>query len=94
MIKSFRNKALERLWWRGETRRIDPRHVKKVCRRLGELEAATEPGDMNLPGYRLHSLTGDQAGRYAIRVDENWRLTFAWDDAGPHAIDVDYEDDH
>jgi len=94
MIRSFRNKALERYWWKGEIRRIDSKHVGKLEERLARLEAAVVPGDLNLPGYRFHSLTGEQAGRFSVRVDKNWRLTFGWAEAGPDAIDVDYEDYH
>ena len=94
MIRSFRSKRLERFWWKGETRRIDPRHVNKVTLLLDELEAVVEPRDMERPGFGFHALTGDQADRYAVRVDKNWRITFGWDNAGPDAIDVDYEDYH
>lgn len=91
-IASFRSKALERLWWKGEAKRIDPAHVQKVTRQLGQLEAAVVPEDMDLPGYRFHALRGE--ARYSIRVDKNYRITFAWSEAGPDAVDVDYEDYH
>jgi plasmid maintenance system killer protein len=40
----------------------------------------------------FHRVTGK--GRYAVWVDKNWRLTFAWSDEGPDAVDVDYLDYH
>jgi toxin HigB-1 len=89
MIRSFRSRALERFWWKGDPRRVDPRHVEKIRRQLAVLDQATRPEDMNLPGWRLHALRG---GRWAIWVDQNWRLTFGWSDEGPDA--VDYEDYH
>lgn len=49
---------------------------------------------MNVPGWHFHALTGDMRGRFSVRVTGNWRLTFAWDSNGPHAIAVDYEDYH
>ena len=85
---------LERFWWKGEHRRVDPRHVAKLTRLLGALEIATNPEDMNLATSGFHPLTGDQAGRFAVKVDRNWRVTFGWSPAGPEAIDVDYEDYH
>ena len=94
MIRSFRSKALERFWWKGETRRVDQRHVAKLRRQLGVLDAANSPDAMSVPGWRFHRLTGDQAGRFAVWVDQNWRLTFGWSDEGPDAVDVDYEDYH
>ena len=59
---------------------------------LERLEASVVPGDMNLPGWRFHPLKGGMAGRYAVDLSGNWRLTFAWD--GTDAIDVDLEDYH
>jgi proteic killer suppression protein len=94
MIRSFRSKALERFWWRGDSRRIDTRHVAKLRRQLGVLDAANTPDAMNIPGWRFHRLAGDQAGRFAVWIDQNWRLTFGWSDDGPDAVDVDYEDYH
>jgi proteic killer suppression protein len=94
MIASFRSKALERFWWKGETRRVDPRHVKKLELLLGDLEIAKKPNDMDQRGYGFHLLSGDQAGRFALKVDKNWRVTFGWSSAGPDAVNVDYEDYH
>src|SRR5262245_41462511 len=88
MIKRIRSKALERYWWKGETRRVAPHHVAKLRRQLAMLDAATSPDAMNVPGWRWHRLTGDQAGRYAVWGDQNWRLTFAWSEEGPGAVDV------
>jgi proteic killer suppression protein len=91
VIKSFRSNALRRFWLKGEIRRIDARHVDKVRRQLAVLDHATSPEDMNLPGWRFHKLHG---ARWAVWVDQNWRLTFAWSEEGPDAVDVDYEDYH
>lgn len=49
---------------------------------------------MDVPGFRFHALAGKMKGRFSVRVTGNWRLTFAWDDDGPAAVDVDYEDYH
>jgi plasmid maintenance system killer protein len=46
---------------------------------------------MDLPGWRFHPLRG---GRWAVWVDQNWRLAFGWSDEGPDAVDVGYEDYH
>lgn len=47
---------------------------------------------MDLPGWRFHLLKGPLAGRYAVWVDENYRLTFAFEDK--NAVLVDYQDYH
>ena len=56
------------------------------------LDAATSPEGMNVPGWHFHGLKGMEKGRYAVWVDKNWRLSFAWSDEGRDAIDVDYLD--
>lgn len=58
---------------------------------LDALEAATEPADMNLPGFGFHGLQG-KPKRYAVSASGNWRITFGWEDAD--AVDVDLEDYH
>lgn len=59
---------------------------------LDRLDASVSPGDMNLPGLSFHRLTGESRGRYAVKVSQNWRITFGW--RGQDAIDIDFEDYH
>jgi len=47
---------------------------------------------MDLPGFRLHRLTGDRAGSWAVTVRANWRVTFRFE--GDGVVDVNYEDYH
>ncbi len=47
---------------------------------------------MRYPGSYFHALKGDQAGRFAVRLTANFRVTFGWDD--DCAVDVDIEDYH
>ena len=94
MIASFRNRAIEKLWVKGDMRRVDPTHIARLTLILTALEHATQPEDLNLPGWGFHKLTGDQAGRFSIKVDKNWRLTFGWSKPEAGAINVDYEDYH
>jgi proteic killer suppression protein len=94
MIRSFRSKQLERYWTKGNAKGIPADHLKRLNLRLTALDNAAALEQMNVPGWHFHALAGDMLGRYAVRVTGNWRLTFAWDDDGPAAIDVDYEDYH
>ncbi len=59
---------------------------------LARLDEATEPGDMNLPGFGLHPLKGDLAGHWAVTVSRNWRIVFRFD--GRDVRDVDLIDYH
>jgi proteic killer suppression protein len=69
-----------------------PDHVAKIERILARLDEASAVGDMDLPGFRLHPLKGDLAGRWAITVSDNWRIVFRFE--GGHASDMDLIDDH
>jgi toxin HigB-1 len=91
LIKSFRSKALKRFAATGNGSKLPVSNHAKIARLLAALNAATRPGDMNLPGYRFHGLEGDPK-RYAVDVTGNYRLTWAWEE--PDAIDVDLEDYH
>ena len=94
LIRSFKSKALERFWLAGDVRGLNQAHVARIAVRLAALNAAAKPEDMNVPGLKFHALKGKLTGRYAVWVSGNWRITFAWDDDGPAAIDVDDEDYH
>ena len=92
MIKSFRNKSIEIFFKNGSKAGIQGNHAAKLARQLIALDEAGQPEDMNIPGWRLHSLTGDMAHHWSIRVSANWRLTFAFENG--HAVLVDYKDYH
>ena len=92
MIRSIQHRGLRRLHERADASRIDPRLLDKVQRVLTALQAATAPGDMDLPGYVLHPLTGNLRGFWSVRVSGNWRVIFRIEDG--HAHDIDLIDDH
>jgi len=59
---------------------------------MGLLNQAETPGDMDLPGYRLHPLKGELQGFFAVNVSGNWRVIFRFEDG--QVTDVDYIDYH
>ena len=59
---------------------------------LAALDTALTIDDMDLPGFRLHRLKGEFAGRWSVTVSGNWRLTFEFQDG--NATIVDYGDYH
>jgi len=92
MIKTFRNKGLKAFFESGTKAGIQPQHAAKLQRQLIRLNIAKNPSYMKVPGWNLHPLTRNLAGHYAISVNGNWRLTFAFD--GEDAVLVDYQDYH
>lgn len=92
MIKSFRHKGLEAFFKTGSKAGIQPYHAGRLRVMLTLLDSAKRPEDMNAPGWRLHPLTGELAGHWAVTVNGNWRLIFAFE--GDNAELVDYLDYH
>ena len=67
-------------------------HTVKLRDILARLDAASTVADMDLPGFRLHSLKGDFKGFWAVTVRANWRVIFRL--AEGDVLDVDYIDYH
>ncbi len=92
MILGFRHKGLRQLYETGDRRRVPAAFADKIERVLARLDEATEPKQMELPGFGLHALKGDLAGFWSIVVSKNWRIVFRFD--GIHIRDVDLIDYH
>lgn len=92
MIKTFQHKGLEEFFKVGSKAGIQPVHATKLRLQLGMLDTAKSPADMGLPGWKLHPLTGNLKGYWAVSVSGNWRITFTFDNGD--AILVDYQDYH
>ena len=92
MIKSFRHKGLRALFESGKASGVQPNHAKRLRIQLAALDSAQTIDDMDLPGFRLHPLKGGMAGRWAITVNGNWRVTFEFRDGNSYVLD--YEDYH
>jgi len=53
------------------------------------LEPAIRLEDLrNPPGNRLETLVGDRAGRYSIRVNDQWRVCFVWREGDAYDVEV------
>jgi len=92
MIKTFRHKGLQAFFETGSKAGIQPHHAPRLGRQLARLDLAKSAADMNVPGWGLHTLTGDLVGHYSITVSGNWRMTFKFE--GEDAVLVDYQDYH
>jgi proteic killer suppression protein len=92
MIKSFRHKGLADLFRTGNARKVQAKHAKRLRLILTMLNAVTQARQMDAPGLRLHPLKGKPEGRWAVDVDENYRVIFRFEEG--HACEVDYGDYH
>lgn len=92
VIRSFQHKGLQAFFERGSKAGIQPGHAARLARQLAQLHAARMPRDMNVPGWRLHALSGDLKEHWSVWVNGNWRLTFRYE--AEDAVLVDYQDYH
>ncbi|MHB8425846.1 MAG: type II toxin-antitoxin system RelE/ParE family toxin [Gammaproteobacteria bacterium] len=92
MIRSFRHKGVENFFRTGSKAGIQPAHAARLRRQLAKLDSSSHPRDMDIPGWRLHSLSGDLAGYWSVWVNGNRRIIFTFE--GEHAVRVDYRDYH
>ncbi|UQG55929.1 MULTISPECIES: type II toxin-antitoxin system RelE/ParE family toxin [unclassified Marinobacter] len=92
MIRSFKHKGLAKFFKSGSIAGIQAAHAKRLRLILGRLNAASDAKDMDLPGLRLHELSGNRAGIWSVMVSGNWRVTFRFEDGDAEI--VNYEDYH
>lgn len=90
MIKRFRDKATRALFEGNPPRRL--RGIAKVAvRKLDMLDAATRLEDLRSPpGNRLEALKGSRRGQHSIRINDQWRICFVWNDGAEDVEIVDY----
>ena len=92
MIRSFRDKETEKVFFRERSRKLAENVQRVVLRKLAILDAAESLQDLLLPpGNRLEKLSGDRAGQHSIRINDQWRICFRWSEGDAHNVEiVDY----
>ncbi len=90
MIKSFKDRRLKRFYERNDRSKLPSEMVERIDEILTTLDAALTVQVMNLPQYRLHALSGDRKGQWAVTVHAIWRIVFRFDDEPEDVELVDY----
>ena len=94
MIVGFRNKKTK-LFAQGKFVRAFSGFEQQAERRLAILDAATSLDDLsNLNSNRFKALTGNKTGQFSIRINEQWRICFEWDERANDAFNVEIVDYH
>lgn len=94
-IKSFKDQASYDIFCNEETskaRRRLPVELWEKCQKiLNTLNNANRPEDVRR--YGLKKLSGDRSGQYSLRINEQYRICFEWDDGLARHVEVtDYHD--
>jgi proteic killer suppression protein len=91
MIRSFKDAATARLFADEDVPRF--RAIERQARRkLLVLNGARALNDLRSPpGNRLEALAGDRRGQHSIRINDQWRICFVWNEGGAEQVEiVDY----
>ena len=88
-MRRFRNRDTQQLFEGTQVRRLPPDIHRRARMRIQRVVAATALSDLRVPpSHRLEALSGDRAGQYSIRVNDQWRICFIWTGKGATEIEV------
>jgi proteic killer suppression protein len=92
VIKTFKGNLTEQIYHRQISRRL-PSDVQQIAlRKLRMINNAVSITDLRVPpANRLEKLSGDRAGQWSIRINDQWRICFAWRERDAYDVEiVDY----
>ncbi|MCK5344774.1 MAG: type II toxin-antitoxin system RelE/ParE family toxin [Candidatus Heimdallarchaeota archaeon] len=95
-IRSFKNKGTEDINYgrvSREANRILPKELhRKAQIKLARLGAVTSMLDLQeIRGNRFEKLKGDRRGQYSIRINNQYRICFEWQNENAFEVEiVDY----
>ncbi len=88
VIASFRDKHTERLFRRERVKRFE-RFERVALRKLVQIHAAATLDDLRIPLHnRLEALKGDRAGQYSIRINDQFRVCFIWNNGNAERVEI------
>ncbi len=89
VIKTFKDEPTQRIYQRQLSRKL-PRDIQQVAlRKLRMLNNAITLNDLRVPpANRLEKLSGDRAGQWSIRVNDQWRICFNWRESDAYNVEI------
>jgi proteic killer suppression protein len=89
MIKSFRDNETEKVYSREGSNKL-PRDIQQVAlRKLRMINNAKNLNDTRIPpANRLEKLKADREGQYSIRINDQWRICFTWQEGDAHDVEI------
>lgn len=92
MIKTFADNEAERIWQGLASRRLPPDIQSVARRKLRMLNNARCLTDLSIPpANRLEPLKGKRYGQHSIRINDQWRICFIWQEGNAFEVEiVDY----
>jgi proteic killer suppression protein len=93
VIKGFADKETGKLWYRQRSKAVPANLQRKALQKLTQLHLAESLSDLRVTsGNGLEKLSGEWAGQHSIRINDQYRVCFVWEEGDAH--DVEIEDCH
>ena len=89
MIRSFADKETEKIFKRTRSKKLPDDIQQRALRKLVMIDAAVQLDDLRVPpGNRLEKLGGDRGGQHSIRINDQWRICFRWENGNAHEVEI------
>lgn len=93
MIRSFADTATADIYHginsKLARKRLHPSLYNVARRKLDMIEAANDLNDLRVPpANKLEALKGNLNGKYSIRINDQYRIIFAWGNQGPEQVEI------
>jgi len=89
VIKTFADKQTAAVFAGEQVRKLPPEIQQTARRKLKLLDAATSLDALRVPpGNRLEALKNDRKGQHSIRINDQWRICFRWEDDGAAGVEI------
>jgi len=93
VIKTFKDAETEKIYQRERSRKLPPDIQQAALRKLRMVNNSINLNDLRVPpANRLEKLSGNRAGQYSVRINDQWRICFEW--RGSDAFNVEITDYH
>ena len=92
MIQSFKCKETEKIWNQEYSKKFSENIQGVALRKLFMIQRAHELKDLRIPpANRLEKLKGERKNQYSIRINDQYRICFQWEDSNAYEVEiVDY----
>ena len=89
MIKSFKDKKTEELYITGKSNKVPSSIINVALRKLDYLNSAKVITDLRIPpGSRLEKLKNDLLGKYSIRINDQYRIVFRFEQSDAFEVEI------
>jgi proteic killer suppression protein len=92
VIKSFADSETEKIWNQERSKRLPSDIQPRALMKLAMISQAKSLNDLRVPpANRLEALSGNRAGQFSIRINQQWRICFRWEEGDAFEVQiVDY----